>query len=145
MTSELTVVINDEADPVLAIVTGPHNSIPLVYRDYRGMYDRPAHPLSQRDFAEWVVIEFFESSRVVSSRHAALGDEDHAWEEEFLSVIQIVVEDAGSKSRQGSGVDCDWSDVPMESRPAWARVGCTGVANDDGMCPAHDEAFPNSH
>lgn len=92
MTTELTVVIHDELDPVLAIVTGPHNCIPLVYRDYRGMYDRPASPISQRDFAEWVVIEHFENPKVLRSSHAELGDEDQAWEEEFLSVVQVLIE-----------------------------------------------------
>lgn len=93
MTTELTVIIHDEMDPVLAIVTGHHRVIPVVYRDYRGIYDRPANPISQRDFAEWVVIEHFDSPKVVaSSKHAPLGEEDQSWEDEFLSVVQVTIE-----------------------------------------------------
>lgn len=67
MSYDLIVTIHDEMDPVLAVVTGGSDVIPLVYKDYRGSYDRPESSLSIRDFAEWVVAEFGDGLTIVSS------------------------------------------------------------------------------
>jgi hypothetical protein len=90
MSTFLNVIIQDEMDPVLAIVVGEQVSEPVVYRDYRGIYDRPVTYISVRDFAEWVVIEHFEGAKIIASS-AMPPDVEHA-EENFIRFATVVIE-----------------------------------------------------
>ena len=92
MPTDLTVVIHDESDPVLAIVTGDHRVIPVIYRDYRGMYVRPASQLTRQDFAEWVVIEHFDGATIVRSKPADLDDMIDKFDQEYYAVVHVVIE-----------------------------------------------------
>lgn len=101
----LTVLIHDESDPVLAIVTGPVHIIPVVYRDYRALYlrqaDRTANNHSKRLFAEWVVGEFLPEYEVESSFIPELNyDEQRALNSEFLSVVYVSIEDESTRDAQ---------------------------------------------
>lgn len=86
---QIHVIIHDEMDPVTAIVVGDQVAEPFVYVDHRGMYDRPATYISVRDFAEWLVIEFFSGATVhASTVHT---DQMEYADENFVQYVKVLI------------------------------------------------------